>query len=224
MPISHPPPVEARTRGEARGQEGCSGKAEEQETRWRLLHCLIKPSSLAKHPSSSVMCLGPVLPALASFFRFFLLQRFDALILCSCYFPVWRAIPFYLCLLDSNPFRVQSQCLIPQEVSTNPIIPNPSLCSVFPQRLVSATDTILSSFAHASLADTASSLAGNDRREAHMRDGRTGGGPWGQGGDNPQGCICVEEASGCPLQTSCALSGYHRPHHALHCLHWVCLM
>lgn len=89
---------------------------------------------------------------------------------------------------------------------------------------VSATDTILSLFAHASLADTASRLAGNDRREAHMRDGRTGGGPGEQGGDNPQGCICVEEASGCPLQTSCALSGYHQPHHALHCLHWVCLM
>lgn len=77
------------------------------------------------------------------------------------YFPTWRALPSYLCMLDSNPLQR------PEPMPSSPGGPyqprhtkSISLCSVFLWHHVYAPYTVLSLFTRESAAATASCLVG----------------------------------------------------------------
>lgn len=90
------------------------------------LNGIIKSNFLEKHPSTFVICRGPMFPVLSlhvSSAPTFPYPR-PLLVLFSCL----EGIFLFICACwTPTAFRVQSQCHFLQEVSTNPIIPNPSL-------------------------------------------------------------------------------------------------
>lgn len=129
-----------------------------------------------------MVCLGPMFPTFSLPSSQPLCSNiFLPQCLCSCYFPAWKALPFYCCKLDSNPLQSpEPMPYSPGSLHQPHDAKSTSLCSVFPRHLVSDMYPIFSLFTHASAADTASCLA-RKQQERGLQERWGGGGAAAEG-------------------------------------------